>query len=180
MTPPDPAAETIYVIDTSSVTEIRRQFSQLSRSDLRALYEKLSPLVNNETLLFPIQVYRELEYGNVNLKGKGPDDAPFEWIRQHKHHAISDTELFDHVRRVLEITPNLVDSDKVHGADEADPWVVGLALSVIESGSRATVITEDRRDRLNKTSIQSACGLLNVPAIFVVEFLQHKGFVPRS
>src|SRR5258706_1411067 len=175
MTPPEPAAETVYVIDTSSVTEIRRQFSQLSRSELKSLYEKLNPLVNIGILLFPIQVYQELEYGNVNLKGA--DDIPFEWIGQHRHRAIPDTKLFDHVRRVLEIAPNLVDSDKAQGADEADPWVVGLALSVIEGGSRATVITEDRRDRLNKTSIQSACGLLNIPAISVVAFLQIKRFV---
>jgi hypothetical protein len=103
-----------------------------------------------------------------------------EWITQHRQRAISDTKLFDHVRRVLEIAPNLVDSDKAQGADEADPWVVGLALSIIESGSRATVITEDRRDRLNKTSNQSACGLLNIPAISIVAFLQFKRLVPGS
>jgi hypothetical protein len=176
MTPPESVAETIYVIDTSSITEIRRQFSQLSISELRALYSKLSPLVNNGTLLFPIQVYQELEYGNDHFKG--PDDLPFEWISQHHHQAIPDTKLFDHVRRVLEIAPNLVDSDKAQGADEADPWVVGLALSLIEDGNRSTVITEDRRDRLNKTSIQSACGLLNIPAISIVAFLQFKQYVP--
>ena len=178
MTPPEPAAETIYVIDTSSITEIRRQFSQLSKPELKSVYDKLSPLLNNGTLLFPIQVYQELEYGKVSVKG--PDDIPFEWISQHRHRAIPDTNLFDHVRRVLEVAPNLVDSDKAHGADEADPWVVGLALSVIETGYRVTVITEDRTDRLNKTSIRSACGLLNIPTISVVAFLQFKRFVPGN
>ena len=178
MPPAEPAVETIYVIDTSSVTEIRRQFSQLSRSALKSVYDKLSPLVNNGTLLFPIQVYQELEYGNVTLKGL--DDVPFEWISQHRHQAIPDTDLFDHVRRVLEIAPSLVDSDKARGTDEADPWVVGLALSLMDQGDRVTVITEDRRDRLNKTSIQSACGLLSIPAISVVAFLQFKQYLPGS
>ena len=178
MTPPGSATETIYVVDTSSVLEIRRLFSQLSRFELKSVYDKLNPLVNNGTLLFPIQVCQELAFGSVNVKG--PDDVPLEWITQHRQRAISDTKLFDHVRRVLEIAPNLVDSDKAQGADEADPWVVGLALSIIESGSRATVITEDRRDRLNKTSIQSACGLLNIPAISIVAFLQFKRLVPGS
>ena len=68
--------------------------------------------------------------------------------------------------------------DKTQGADEADPWVVALALSLVEQGKRVTVITEDRRDRLNKTSIQSVCGLLGIPGISIVAFLQHNGYLP--
>lgn len=178
MAPPESAAETVYVIDTSSIIEIRRQFSQLGRADLKSVYEKIDPLVTAGKLQFPLQVYQELEFGRTNLKGL--DDVPFEWIDQHRHMAIPDVKLFEYVRKVLAIAPNLVDADKVQGADEADPWVVGLELSLLQQGNRVAVITEDRRDRLNKMSIQSACGLLNIPAISMVAFLQFKQYIPAA
>jgi hypothetical protein len=172
--PLEDSSERVYVIYTSSVIEIRRRMSQATKAELKAVFDKLGTLVDGGTLFFPQQVYGELEQGNENLGGA--DDAPFEWIHAHRGQAVQDTKLFAHVRRVLEVALNLVDKDKTSGPDEADPWVVALALSFLEDGRAVTVITEDRNDRLDKTSVQSACGLLGIPAMSIVAFLQYKGF----
>ncbi|MEJ7763935.1 MAG: hypothetical protein WKF86_00400 [Acidimicrobiales bacterium] len=48
--------------------------------------------------------------------------------------------------------------------EQADPYVVGLALELATDGHTVTVITEDVRDRLpTKSSMSSACEALNVP-----------------
>ena len=176
--PPEDSSERVYVIDTSSIIEIRRRMSQATLPELKSVFEKLGTLVDGGTLLFPQQVYGELEQGNKNLGGA--DDAPFEWIHAHRGQAVKDTKLFAQVRRVLEVAPNLVDKEKISGPDQADPWVVALALSLVEGGRAVTVITEDRNDRLDKTSVQSACGLLGIPAMSITAFLQHKGYWPSQ
>lgn len=43
-----------------------------------------------------------------------------------------------------------------------------------------TVVTEDRTDRADKTSIHSACGLLNISSITVRAFLRSLGIWPKK
>src|SRR3989304_2996915 len=116
----------VYVVDSSSVAEVRRIMSDHSTEDLVAVFDGLTRLVENGLLVFPREVYDELESGQRSIK-KGIDHV-FEWAKACRDEAVPEDLFFECVREVLRMTPDLVDQDKVVGPDEADPYVVGLAL----------------------------------------------------
>jgi hypothetical protein len=132
----------IFVIDTSSVIHVRRLLSQAKRPELDMVYRRLGDLVNDGRLVFPQQVYEELKRGNESAGSM--DDPAFERVRANREKGVPDIHLFEVTRRVLEVAPTLLDKDKVSPVDEADPYVVALALALVESGNAVTVITEDR------------------------------------
>jgi hypothetical protein len=170
----------LYVIDTSSIIHPRRLLAQESSAEKDRVYEALGRLVAEGALLFPPQVYDELD--RVYDEGD-VEDRPYEWARKHKDRAIGDVtteQLFAAVRAVQEAVDNLVDFDKPSPGDDADPYVVGLALHLTGMGHKVTVITEERNDRADKTSIGSACALFSLPALSVRVFLRHVGIWPRS
>jgi hypothetical protein len=176
MTLPGLLPERIFVIDTSSVIEVRRLFSQANRAARERVYERLSQLVRTGSLTFPELVCEELARGHEGLADQ--DDAPFAWGQVNRGAAVSDAELFDDAKAVLAAAPNLLDRDKTSGADEADPYVVGLALKHAREGRQVAVVADDRNDTPDKTSIQSACGLVGIPAMSMRAFLGHLGIVP--
>ncbi len=178
MTLPGLLGTRVFVIDTSAVIEVRRLYSRGTKQQRKNALDVLSRLCRNATLSFPHQVYGELARGHDNLQAT--DDAPFDWVLENKFAAVSDTELFEHVRAVLDVVPDLVDRHKVSGADDADPYVVALAHKLLTEQLQVTVVSDDRKDQPDKTSIQSACGLLGIPAISMRAFLGHlKVAIPR-
>jgi len=70
------------------------------------------------------------------------------------------------VRRVL-------DPDKDH--EEADPYVLALALKLRAAGHPVGVITEDRRSRPTKLSLSDACGLLRIVSMSMEPYLEQQG-----
>lgn len=167
----------LYVIDTSSIIQPRRLLSEEKSAEKDRVFAKLGQLVDDGTLAFPPQVYDELKRYEDEK-----EDRPFEWARKFKEQAmlgVSTDDLLAAVARVVEVVENLVDYDKPSPVDDADPYVVALALHLAESGRVVTVITEDRNDRADKTSMQSACALLGLPALTIRVFLKHSGIWPR-
>jgi len=171
----------LYVIDTSSIIEPRRLLANEKRSVQARVYAALGNLVDTGELMFPVQVYEELHrYRDV---GGADIDRPFVWAQTHKDTAMGDVPLetlFESVRRVQATVDNLVDFTKTSPGDDADPYVVGLALHFKKAGFSVTVITEDRRDQASKTSIQSACAMLELPAFGIQAFLRLKGIWPKT
>lgn len=178
MTLPGILADRVYVIDTSSVIEVRRLLSQANRARIDAVFQRLTQLVHEDALCFPMQICDELARGHEVLSGV--EDAPFDWAQANRGAAVPDSDLFDAVRSVLQVVPLLVDRDKTSGEDDADPYVVGLAHKLLMEGRHVTVVTDDRRDQPDKISIQSACGLMGIPAMSMRAFLGHLGItLPR-
>lgn len=176
----DRAPERVFIIDTSSIILPRRLLAQTAGSAKDALYAELGTLVEDGSLLFPPQVHEEL---NRYHEEDDPEDRAWAWTRKYKDLAcqnISPEDLFGAVRRVQEVVDNLVDYEKESPADDADPYVVGLALIVASRGARVTVVTEERNDRAEKTSMQSACALLGLPALTMRVFLHHLGIWPKK
>jgi hypothetical protein len=63
------------------------------------------------------------------------------------------------VKSVLLKAPTLVDPDATR--EQADPYVVALALEIASDSlfaPRVTIVTEDRRDKPNKLSLATAPG----------------------
>lgn len=168
----------LYVIDTSSIIDPRRLLSSEPAAEKNRVYRELGALVKQGTLLFPHQVCEELK----RFHDDDPEDRPYLWAHEHKDAAnggFGIADLFDAVRTVNAAVDNLIDYDKPSPGDDADPWVVGLALYLKQAGRTVSVITEDRNDRPEKTSMQSACGVLEISALSVRVFLRSLGIWPH-
>jgi hypothetical protein len=70
---------------------------------------------------------------------------------------------------VLDRVPLLVDPDKTY--DEADPYVVALAITLGDQAANVVVVTDDRRDKPHKTSLATACGIFRIPTLPLLAFL---------
>jgi hypothetical protein len=79
---------------------------------------------------------------------------------------------FELVRRVLAKVPTVLDPDKPGGADEADPYILGLALNLKDKGHEVTVVSEERKDRPDKMSLNTACGLLRLYCVPLMGLLR--------
>ena len=71
---------------------------------------------------------------------------------------------------------NVLDPDKT-GVDEADPYVLGLAVFLKDQGE-VTIITEERKDRPGKMSLNTACGLLRLYCLSMEPFLAQQKIWP--
>jgi hypothetical protein len=76
----------------------------------------------------------------------------------------------ERVRELLSLVPDVI--DKESQVEEADPYVLALALEIRAGGQKVVVVTEERRDRPDKLSMNTACGLLRVPCLPVQALLR--------
>ena len=56
--------------------------------------------------------------------------------------------------------------------EEADPYVLGLAVEIRAGGQKIVVVTEERKDRPDKLSMNTACGMLRLPCLPVEALLR--------
>jgi Domain of unknown function (DUF4411) len=162
-----------WVIDTSSIIAVRRL---VPRADQLKVFGKLDSLITSDALVYPAQVVDELErYSDTS---SGNPDLPFQWAKRNQARATRHGPQFEKVREVLAHPQvrNIVDPDKA-GVDEADPYVLGLAIYLKDQGE-VTVITEERRDRPGKLSMNTACGLLRMYCLSMEPFLAEQGIWP--
>ena len=159
----------IWVIDTSSVLEVRRIFPG---SQPGPIYEALSQLVSDGKLVFPAQVYDELK----RFKNPSKPDLPFEWTKDNKHAATKFEPLYDEVKELLS-DPQLakvLDPNKPH--EEADPFVLALAEK-LSANYVVGVLTEDRMSKPWKLSLSDACGLRHIVTLTMEPYLTQQGLI---
>lgn len=164
-----------WVLDTSSLLQVRR----VARTDQRRVFDELGSLVSDGQLVYPVQVVEELKRYSPSTPGS--PDLPYEWARRNRSRACRHGIQFAMVKTVLDhpLVRNIVDPDKV-GVEEADPYVLGLALFLRGQGE-LTVLTEETRDLPGKLSMSSACGLLRLVCLRMEPFLAQRGiWTPRA
>lgn len=149
----------MYVIDTSSIIAV---IDDVPRNRRPALFRALSELVQQDQLLFPREVFKELDRATNKRK---PDEA-FIWAHSNKASAVRIAPSQDNLREVLSHPQAklVLDPDKT-GVEEADPYVLALAMDLRDSGHIAqdvVVVTQETRDRPSKLSMATACGLLRL------------------
>jgi hypothetical protein len=130
-------------------------------------------LVERDRLYYPIQVVEELSA----FVSKGKVFPPHSWAERHKKPAARHGPCLAELVEVM-ADPQLatvLDPTKALGKDEADPHILALALCLKRANYQVTVITEDRRDKSDKLSMVSACGLLRVYSLPLRIFLRHVG-----
>ena len=159
----------LWVADTSSIVEVRRI---VRRQDQDGVFRALSQLVNDDVLIYPVQVVKELE----RYKGGGSgQDRPYEWVKENQEHATRHGTDFESLKAILEHPQvrQIVDPDKI-GVEEADPYVLELAARFRETYA-VTVLTEEIRDKPAKLSMNTACGLLRLVPLRMGAFLVQQG-----
>ena len=168
--PTSPQAR-LWIIDTSSIIESRRI---VSRTAEKQILEALTKQVTAGVLVFPKQVLAELERYYLP---ENPDPQ-FKWAKFNAANASRKTD-YERVKIVLMRVPTVMDPEKQSPVDEADPYVISLALELRERDQNPTVITEDRKDQPRKMSLATACGLWEIPTVPLEAFLAHAGIWTR-
>lgn len=114
-----PGGSQMFVLDTSSLLDVRKVFGQ---ADERRVFAVLTTLVKGGQIVYPAQVGEEI------LRGREREpDAACRWIERTKPAAERRAD-YDLVRRLLKVAPDLLDPDIPH--DQADPYVIALALAM--------------------------------------------------
>jgi hypothetical protein len=159
------AREVIWVIDTSSVIEIRRS---IENSKKAGVFSRLGQLVQEERLVYPKHVVDELE----RFADPRSPDPPYIWAKQCQAKACEDEPSLEDVKNVLGRVPTVLDTEKDTGVEEADPYVLAQAVRLRAAGKEARIVTEEKNDTPGKMSLRTAAGLEGVPSVPLKAFLK--------
>jgi len=154
----------VWIIDTSSIAQVRRSIVNPRKS---AVLEHMGQLVRAGRLGFPVQVVEELE----RVADPAAPDRQYLWAKRCKADLKLGQPGFEQVKDVLAAVPTVLDPDKDSGAEEADPYVLAMALSLRNEGLDARIVTEEVRDYPRKMSLSTAAGLLGIPSVNLMAFL---------
>src|SRR5436190_1834583 len=138
-----------WVIDTSSVAEVRRSIENAKKA---AVFLSLENLVNAKRLVFPKQVVDELE----RWADPNSPDAQYAWAKKNEAIATEYSPTLDQVKEVLRAVPKVLDPDKDTGVEEADPYVLALAVHLRAESKDARIVTEEKNDTPRKLSLRTA------------------------
>ena len=135
----------------------------------------MSALVEEGRLCYPKEVVGELERA---ADPKAPD-AQYLWAKQHETRASEPKPALEIVKRILAAVPTVLDPDKDMGAEEADPYVLAMAVHLRSENQDARIITEEKNDTPSKLSLRTAAGLLGIPSVPLKAFLDFEGVAYR-
>ena len=155
----------VRVIDTSSLI-LMKEMPKVARG---RILRELDALADQDRLFFPPEVLDEL---GRYTDPKGPD-LPLTWARGNEEKAARYGRLFQGAKEVLAKAPLLIDAEKValQGYEDADPYVVALAIHLRNAAKEVTVITDDFHTIPGKTSLSDAAGLFGLPTLTFRTFL---------
>lgn len=147
-----------YIIDTSSLTQMRRTYPI---DVFPGAWDKLDSLAASGVMLSVENVYEEL---------KSQDDIVFEWAQKFVHIFIPlDESIQTKVRQILKTHKTLLDLKKIRS--EADPFVVASAIL-----NGCTVVTEEKPSGgPNKSKIPDVCKAYGVECLPVIDMLRMEG-----
>lgn len=165
-----------WVIDTSSLIALHRR-SNIATDKQKKIFENLSELVEEERLFFPRQIIKELE------RQESKEDVVYLWAKKNEAKACEKTPSLNsqHIHKILNHpqVSAVIDTEKVTDVDEADPYLLAMALELRESKKFrvVTVITQETKDLATKLSLNSACGLLELVSLPIIPFLKQQSLL---
>ena len=137
-----------------------------------AAFRHLEQMVSDGSIALPRHVINEV--GHMTHP-----DMPGAWatgMRDRSPH--SPQADYAYLCHVMKVSGDVVDVNKA--SEDADPWVLALALQLQESMLlKICVVTEDTVDR-NRISMITACERLNLRSCQIRDFLDHCGITMRS
>jgi rRNA maturation endonuclease Nob1 len=168
------AGEDLWVIDTSSLIEIKQV---VLRSSLKPVLIGMTGLVDKSGLIYPREVIKEL----AAYKNKHKLDPPYEWAKNNEPKAANHDNLFADIAILLKNKPQLatvLDSSKTDGIEEADLYVLALAVRNKAQFTNVVVVTEESRQRPDRMPLSVACGVMRIYHCNVKAFLQETKIWP--
>lgn len=156
MTKPLPGFDSVWILDSSAAIN----FKNISIDDQWELGERLHALVNQGLLKFPAQVRRELTDPEII---KHPD-MPGAWAaRAWQMMSPKPSPSPETIREIFRSHSELIDEDARF--DQADPYVVALALEHARSSYSVTVIADD-------DALRTACDSFGIPTMSSAELVE--------
>jgi hypothetical protein len=123
--------------------------------------------------LYPKEVWDELKVGNAKLKDPTQDLA-FDFAERYKEVAAMSADLtIVHDLMADTLVQRVIDPDSED--DEADIYVLSLAVATKRNGSEVGVLTQERKDLPKKCSVSTACGHLEIVCLPMPAFLHREG-----
>jgi len=157
----------VWILDTSAIIQVRR----LDGRKRAAIFRQMGALVEAGRLVFPKEAVEELE----RFADPNSPDEQYEWAERYESEACKNEPSLDLVKNVLEKVPKVLDADKDTGVEEADPYVLAMALRLRDEGKDARVVTQERKDTPTKMSLGTAAGMLGLPSLPLEAFLGYEG-----
>ena len=93
-------------------------------------------------------------------------------VKQHEGKATERTPSLEEIKNVLGAVRTVLDPDKDTGVEEADPYILAVAVRLRAEGKDARMVTEEKKDTPRKMSLSTAAGFLGVPSVPLKAFLQ--------
>jgi hypothetical protein len=162
--------DVVWAIDTSSVAEIRRSIENPKK---QRVFTQMGVLVQDGRLIFPKQVVDELE----RVADPSSPDPQYAWAKQHQANVDARAPALEEIKDVLNAVPKVLDPDKDTGAEEADPYLLAMAVRLRAEGKDVRIVTEETKDTPRKMSLRTAAGLLGVPSVPLKAFLQFEKII---
>ncbi len=156
-----------WVVDTSSLIIVRSLFS---RTDQATVIDGLTERLTAGRVVFPREVVVELE------RYAGSDNPALVWAKTHQGVATARQPSFEGIVSVLAQVPEVIDPDK-EGVEEADPYVLAMAVDLLNGGIDARVVTEEFKTTGPKMNLGSAAGFLRIPSVSIKTMLKFEGIM---
>lgn len=156
---------TIWFLDTSSLISIRSEFS---RVNVRKVLAGLTALLDEGRLFFPKELVDELKrYG-------GEDNPALDWARDNEAKVMRRQPSLQTVKEVLADVPEVLDATKDSSIEEADSYVLAMAVESLRQGEDARVVSEEFKTTTNKMPLGSAAGALRIPSVSLRTMLKRE------
>ena len=153
----------VWIVDSSALIKAK---TIVAVNNQWASFKHLEQMVIEGRIALPRQVIKEMsEIAHPDLPGAW---AP--GVRGSLQHPLDAG--YDYISHVMSVAGDVVDVNKA--SEDADPWVLALALHIREDGYAVCIVTEDVVDR-NRISIATACSRLNIDWCQVRGFFEHCG-----
>lgn len=155
-------------MDTSFLIRSKREISINRQWEA---FKRLEEMVGGGLIAFPEQVVNEI----TNTKHP---DLPGAWapgVRSKLRYARRAAERYQ--ERVLEVARGVIDRNKP--GEDADPYVLALALHLRTEGRSVCIVTEDVVDR-HRLSMATACGRLGLAWVRTKGFLEECGIPVKA
>jgi len=156
----------IYCIDTSSLIEMKDRYPQ-DVTLFEKVWNNIDNLCKEHRLIAPIEVLKEIEQGDDELK---------RWVKGKKIFAKPDKKQSEKMKEILAQYSFLADSEKP--GPNADPWLIALAIVKNNEEElpfyKYIVITEESKTRNNR--IPFVCKTYNIECINLIELFRKEGW----
>lgn len=168
----------IWVADTCALLEVRRYVRSPDNKHITAqkgVFAQLTKMAEAGLLVFPPETHRELKDGHEKLR---KDEQK---LHDHAFHFVEKMKATAQCAAKLSIVKELMGDDLVRRVidpdaenDEADIYVLSVAVQIHREMGLVGVLTQERNDLPKKMSVATACGYLGMVCLPMPAFLHQQ------